>query len=189
LFFPDDYPTTKSYDKYMKEKTYSCLEKYYLYPPSKRVNYQRIGNPFPFCPNWNYCYNSLYQNNGSNGSNGNNGNIFLDISTENFNLLLNVHNKHLVKQQINLLTLMGKTKSRFLVPIQIEAISGGGVPDFNSLLCLPSEEDIRMYFNEDKLNKPNLFIDSLNVIDIKYIIIPNLYILHFINNLFSNIGT
>jgi len=156
MVFPDDYPTTKSYEKYIKRRTSENLEKYYLLPPSKRVNYQRIGNPFPFCPNWNFHFSDVQS------------------SSQNMTILINTNNKIVIKQQIELVKEKNLCEysfdlcNLFLVPIQVEAIKGGGIPEFNSLLCMPTEEDIRIYFKQENLRKPNLLIDTLNVTLLTY---------------------
>ncbi len=166
------------------------LTKYYLYPPSKRVNYQRIGNPFIFCPNWENC---VFNNENS---------LVSDEETE-MRILINSDYKPEVMQQVKQYEKfkqlqMEKQKENtitkdtmdldiypeikenqlklkihknrtldnsntFLVPIQIEALLGGGIPEFNSLLCLPLEEDIKKYYQKKEITKPNLLIDSLNV--------------------------
>ena len=163
MFFPDDYPSTKAYRNYLTQKTEERLERYYLLPPSKRVNYQRIGNPFPFCPSWDCIFNT----------NINTSLEGIEKSLEKpsqFNLLINPNNKSLVMQQVNwtakhtnLELIEKEANNRYLVGIQVETIHGGGIPEFNSLICLPLESDIRNYLKNGKVNKPNLLIESLNV--------------------------
>jgi len=47
--FPYDYPETKAGDNWLKQMTFlPAIRNYALRPPSKRVNFQRLKNKYPF---------------------------------------------------------------------------------------------------------------------------------------------
>lgn len=50
--FPDDFPQTLAYHEHSVSKTEELIASYFKKPSSKRVNYERIGMPFPFFPDF-----------------------------------------------------------------------------------------------------------------------------------------
>lgn len=54
LFFPSDFPTTTSYQEYSLDLAKTKIEDYFLKPSSKRMNYERIGSPYPFYSDWSF---------------------------------------------------------------------------------------------------------------------------------------
>lgn len=56
LFFPQDFPSTKSSEQYTLQMINEKLQKYIKLPSSKRINYQKLKFPSPFFTNWRLTY-------------------------------------------------------------------------------------------------------------------------------------
>jgi ribonuclease P/MRP protein subunit POP1 len=54
LFYPDDYPTTKAYNQMALDRAKEKITEYFKKPSSKRMNYEKIGSPFPFFSDWSF---------------------------------------------------------------------------------------------------------------------------------------
>ncbi|OMJ89260.1 hypothetical protein SteCoe_8648 [Stentor coeruleus] len=54
LFFPSDFPTTISYQEYSLDLAKTKIAEYFRRPSSKRMNYERIGSPYPFYSDWSF---------------------------------------------------------------------------------------------------------------------------------------
>jgi ribonuclease P/MRP protein subunit POP1 len=52
LFFPNDFPSSQSYDHYSNEKAKDLILNYFKKPSAKRINFERIKSPFPFYSCW-----------------------------------------------------------------------------------------------------------------------------------------
>ena len=51
-FYPNDYPTTEAYKAMSLIEAQERLNVYFRRPSSKRMNFERIGSPYPFFSNW-----------------------------------------------------------------------------------------------------------------------------------------
>jgi len=50
--YPNDFPLTAGYNEQKQAEAYELAVEYYRRPPSKRVNYQKTGFPYPFLSLW-----------------------------------------------------------------------------------------------------------------------------------------
>jgi hypothetical protein len=133
LIFPNDYPSTRSYLEYMREKTKNKIDKYCKRPASKRVNFQKIANPFPFYSAWHRLKSNTQ--------------IFkfqdFNKATE---VIWNIKNKSLVHRQFEIQNIKNILNYTILLPISLQMLNDG-VPRFNSHICLPSKEDLEFIRN------------------------------------------
>ena len=134
--FPRDYPGSIAYQKYILEKTKKNLVKYYKKPPSKRVNYLKILNPSPFYT----CWNILFEKE-------NKGNIF--NSFQNINIIPSINLLSNKKYLNDLMNMTKKNGTKFLLSVEILTLEGG-LPNYNDLLYIPKEEDIKKYLEHKK---------------------------------------
>jgi len=135
FIFPDDYPSTLSYQSYIKEKTLRIIDKYCRFPSSKRVNFQKIGNPYPFYAAWHRLGN-ISCNNNSNP-------LFYNFN-KNVEIVSDLANKEKLQRQFKLQNIIEPSSKIFLIPVLIE-MTGKGIPDYNSLICIPNPDDISKY--------------------------------------------
>ena len=134
--FPRDYPSSIAYQKYILEKTKKNLVKYYKKPPSKRVNYLKILNPSPFYTCWNILFDKENQ-----------GNII--HSFQNINIIPSINllsNKNYLN---DLMSMTKKNGTKYLLSIEILTLEGG-LPNYNDLLYIPKEEDVKKYLEHKK---------------------------------------
>ena len=134
--FPRDYPGSIAYQKYILEKTKKNLVKYYKKPPSKRVNYLKILNPSPFYTCWNILFDKENQ-----------GNIF--NSFQNINIIPSINLLSNKKYLNDLMNMTKKNGTKFLLSVEILTLEGG-LPNYNDLLYIPKEEDIKKYLEHKK---------------------------------------
>lgn len=134
--FPRDYPGSIAYQKYILEKTKKNLVKYYKKPPSKRVNYLKILNPSPFYTCWNILFEKENQ-----------GNIF--NSFQNINIIPSINLLSNKKYLNDLMNMTKKNGTKFLLSVEILTLEGG-LPNYNDLLYIPKEEDIKKYLEHKK---------------------------------------
>ena len=134
--FPRDYPGSIAYQKYILEKTKKNLVKYYKKPPSKRVNYLKILNPSPFYTCWNILFEKENQ-----------GNIF--NSFQNINIIPSINLLGNKKYLNDLMNMTKKNGTKFLLSVEILTLEGG-LPNYNDLLYIPKEEDIKKYLEHKK---------------------------------------
>ena len=134
--FPRDYPGSIAYQKYILEKTKKNLVKYYKKPPSKRVNYLKILNPSPFYTCWNILFEKENQ-----------GNIF--NSFQNINIIPSINLLSNKKYLNDLMNMAKKNGTKFLLSVEILTLEGG-LPNYNDLLYIPKEEDIKKYLEHKK---------------------------------------
>ena len=134
--FPRDYPGSIAYQKYILEKTKKNLVKYYKKPPSKRVNYLKILNPSPFYTCWNILFDKENQ-----------GNIF--NSFQNINIIPSINLLSNKKYLNDLMNMTKKNGAKFLLSVEILTLEGG-LPNYNDLLYIPKEEDIKKYLEHKK---------------------------------------
>ena len=134
--FPRDYPGSIAYQKYILEKTKKELVKYYKKPPSKRVNYLKILNPSPFYTCWNILFDKENQ-----------GNIF--NSFQNINIIPSINLLSNKKYLNDLMNMTKKNGTKFLLSVEILTLEGG-LPNYNDLLYIPKEEDIKKYLEHKK---------------------------------------
>ena len=175
--FPDDYPNTKSYKEYIKNKTFEKIKKYCLYPPSKRINYQKLLNPYPFYPAWDLLdkFNKDIKKSQENFEIVKNcekieNEYFKNLNFFNFNektdVVENIKNKSSIKIQLNLQLILNPSQRNLLIPLTFEMI-GKGKPCYNSLICLPDRSDyesIDKVLNTNKNNKKKNLDFSKNFI-------------------------
>ena len=155
LHFPYDYPSTNSYLKCLKTKVFlniikveERLVKYMRLPPSKRVNYQKLGFPYPFCPSWKNIFN---QNTDK-----------YDEINQNCEILVNLNNNPITDFQLQL------SKSvNYLVPIYIEGI-GSGVPSGRTIVCFPLPKDVENLLKGLKNSDDFMFKMNLNCVIFNY---------------------
>ena len=134
--FPRDYPGSIAYQKYILEKTKKNLVKYYKKPPSKRVNYLKILNPSPFYTCWNILFDKENQ-----------GNIF--NSFQNINIIPSINLLSNKKYLNDLMNMTKKNGTKFLLSVEILTLEGG-LPNYNDLLYIPKEADIKKYLEHKK---------------------------------------
>ena len=147
--FPRDYPGSLSYQKFILEKTKKVLVKYYKKPPSKRVNYLKILNPSPFYSCWDILFNND-KNKEKENKNGIKNDIFSSLKNINF-----IPSIHFLSNKNYLNDLISKTKKngkKYLLNIEILTVEGG-VINYNDLLYIPKEEDIKKYLAYKKAKK------------------------------------
>jgi hypothetical protein len=146
LIFPNDYPSTLSYQNLIKEKALRKIEKYCKYPASKRVNYQKIGNPSPFYPAWAKLKSKLPEEKKLEFMNFN----------ENLEIVNDLINKSKIMSQFKIQKISQPSLKNFIIPISIN-MTGKGIPRYNSLICMPTENDIINYIRkkEAKINSQN----------------------------------
>ena len=147
--FPRDYPGSLSYQKFILEKTKKVLVKYYKKPPSKRVNYLKILNPSPFYSCWDILFNND-KNKEKENKNGIKNDIFSSLKNINF-----IPSIHFLSNKKCLNDLISKTKKngkKYLLNIEILTVEGG-VINYNDLLYIPKEEDIKKYLAYKKAKK------------------------------------
>lgn len=150
--FPDDYPNTTAYREYIIDKTIKKIEKYCSYPPSKRTNYQKFVNPFPFYAAWDSLKEKKFNNyvnendfyKGYNFNKFNNDVVIID----------NIKNKFLIEQQLGMQLIKKPSDLNLLVPIKFEMIAKGK-PVYNSLICLPKHSDIECLYDYLYVEKKN----------------------------------
>ncbi len=195
--FPDDYPDTNAYRDYIKQKAIKKIEKYCLYPPSKRINYQKIKIAFPFYPNWDllkdlkykYKKNNSSENNLNNDIDNDNKEYFNNFNFEYFNentlVIKDIQNKQNLKNQLNIQIIKNPLQRNLLIPINFKLI-GKGKPIYNanfSLLDILEYEKIHKLLNfkilekNSEKNKYNNNNNYNNIIDLSR---------HFILNLLDN---
>jgi len=52
FIFPQDFPTSKSYETFQEKMKQEKIEKYFKKPPAKRINLIKIGSPYAFSSEW-----------------------------------------------------------------------------------------------------------------------------------------
>lgn len=159
--FPNDYPGTLSYKKYILNRAQTKLKKYFKRSPKHRENYQCLKNPSPFYPSWNYIkYKTPSPS--------------ISSSLDNIHFVTHslLQNQEKIKKFFSLVNARGE-KMNYLLKFNF-ITKERGVPAFNDLICLPNEEDIQLYLkyksNVEKINK-GLFgddkeveIDDINIV-------------------------
>lgn len=143
LIFPNDYPSTLSYQKYIKEKCIRKIKKYCKYPASKRVNYQKIGNPFPFYSAWR----KILQNT----SNNSDSKFEINNFNENIEIVCDLQDTTKIMNQFKIQKILNPSYKNFIIPILI-FMTGKGIPRYNSLICMPTHDDMITYINRKKAN-------------------------------------
>jgi len=194
--FPDDYPNTKAYCDYFKSKALSKIEKYCLFPPSKRINYQKLNNPYPFYAAWDSLANSIQKNN-------ENKNFDFDFDTsksiieevkikdrdyfEEFNfysfnknsvVIENIKNKNNIKNQMEIQFIKDPKQKNLWIPITFEML-GKGNPEYNTLICLPDKRDYEDIYRFLNFPKNRNFDKTKSKMDIDF---SKNFIINLINN-------
>jgi hypothetical protein len=107
-------------------------------PASKRVNYQKIGFPYPFCPSWIKLFEKPSTK-------------FSEIN-QNTEILVNLTDNSITSRQLS------KTiQLHYLVPVLIE-VEGPGVPSGRSFICIPLAEDLEKLVKRRKLMKDDILL-------------------------------
>jgi hypothetical protein len=143
LIFPNDYPSTLSYQKYIKEKCLRKIEKYCKYPASKRVNYQKIGNSSPFYSAWRKISNDQFYDTENK--------FEINNFNENIEIVCDLLDKSKIMSQFRIQKILNPSIKNFIIPILI-FMTGKGIPRYNSQICMPTQEDIITYINRKRAN-------------------------------------
>jgi ribonuclease P/MRP protein subunit POP1 len=142
LIFPNDYPSTESYRKYRESKTNSKLSKYCKYPASKRVNFQKIGNPYPFYAAWHRLEIESPESNKLKPVN--HPPSYSSFLHPNVEIVQDLSNKTTIIKQFQIQNIGDPSIKNFLIPVLIE-MTGKGTISYNSLICLPTIDDLSSY--------------------------------------------
>lgn len=140
-------PDTKAYEIEALQVKHELIDKYFRYPPNRRVNFIKLGVPSPF-----YCEWKVLTKEWSGGDE--NYYILRDLP-----LLLNLK-RALTNSILDSTELLEKLKTaqNCLVRIKITLLNKGCPKKF-AMICLPTAEDIEIYEKNKRWSGP---VEKLN---------------------------
>jgi ribonuclease P/MRP protein subunit POP1 len=145
-----NHPDTEAYNVEANYKKNMLVEKYFKFPPNKRINYTKFAITSPFYCEWKMLIeewnnvDSFYVLRDHHILSTLDTRICMSVKTKE----KNIDNEKDKDGQLNDLCDLIKNKNCF-VPIKVTSINKGLPKDF-SIICIPTKEDLQQY-NEDKM--------------------------------------
>ena len=177
LHFPSYYPDTAAGQRYEADVATEQLSKYKRRPPAKRTNYLRYGVVAPFEPPWRELVTNwaVNQNEGGASKKNEQSGAGNEDNKQNFyvlrcrrtlralgNLCHHVPRKSMSVGDSNFVNsvLEGQQYKTALVPVQVEMCSKG-LPGAMSMICVPTEQDLKNIQGTKELNTPEESIHKI----------------------------
>ncbi|XP_034942493.1 ribonucleases P/MRP protein subunit POP1 [Chelonus insularis] len=149
-----NHPDTPSYIKEAEETTNELTEKYFRYPPNRRVNFIKYAISSPFCCEWKIL---IKEWTGQETINVLRDQNILSLLMSAFKSFSNHHNskkkRKLPNEQSTLSQLVKNIDKSLLIPVKI-MIERHGRPKKFAIICIPTDEDLKKFEQERNFNGP-----------------------------------